>query len=607
MNIPTTRAHAELEVPEVAEIAYRSTHGLHSRARRNPGVQLSWRGAAQKGQRQIRQGVNVIFPVAGLYYVRASLASDDPEIDADGVVQNTAAPRVVWVNVTSTGGQVIHSLVDLQGFRKTNKTLDPLLEYAARPSVATGLSAQPAVIPICDPNDPTCNPPPPPGPSPTQFSGTLLYYNARVGYNVALPRARVAIFDTRGTGFNSIAETDADGNFTLDCPPSYERGYLQMAATADNSDVTVRAVNQSAMPPADLGYWPDDANAAVDRCGTNTGNYFVGNISQAEVFDNTSQTVTRSRQQFAVSRGKIGVSFFIGPQDFTLANYNPKTDSITVYEGYSTGSYGLFVAAHEYGHAVHEKALGRIIITDANARDSTCANHSYTLVTNYQCAYREGIADYQAVAVWGATLGDTLYTEFNNGVFAGLPVGQSSPPVGPSTEGAIASMLLHMGDGTGSRVAYNSRYGYAYYSDNVAFGHAQIASAVRDCSVILSTRYLVRADGIDYLSYCLEKPVTYFPGPCVYATKSATATTSPTTTSLTTSPTVSPQNYCQPAPGSPYPEITQDERDKFAGLRSSSDPPAVEWQWGQPGDVPQREGFDQNVRTVWMCNLFYCS
>lgn len=56
-----------------------------------------------------------------------------------------------------------------------------------------------------------------------------------------------------------------------------------------------------------------------------------------------------------------------------------------------------------------------------------------------------------------------------------------------------------------------------------------------------------------------------------------------------------------------YPEITQEERDKFAGLRDASQAPAVEWQWGQWGDgIPQREGFDQNVRAVWMCNLFLC-
>lgn len=189
-----------------------------------------------------------------------------------------------------------------------------------------------------------------------------------------------------------------------------------------------------------------------------------------------------------------------------------------------------------------------------------------------------------AVAVWGATLGDTLYTEFNNGNFAGVPVGQSYPPTGPSTEGAIASMLLHMGDGTGTRLVYNSGYGYVYYSDNAAFGHAQIASAVRDCSVVLRTRSIVRADGIDYLSYCLEKPATILAGPCVY--------------------TYASKSYCQQSPSYAYPAITQDERNTFAGLRDATQADAVEWQWGP---VPFRDGFDQNARTVWMCNLFLCS
>src|SRR6185312_14915331 len=100
--------------------------------------------------------------------------------------------------------------------------------------------------------------------------------------------------------------------------------------------------------------------------------------------------IHRSRQVFAVTRDPIGVNFVDGPQDYTLANYSPPTDSITIHEGYAIGSYGLFVAAHEYGHAVHEKKLGGIVITPANASEYSCANHSYTLVTNYQCALREG-------------------------------------------------------------------------------------------------------------------------------------------------------------------------------------------------------------------------
>ncbi len=609
VNISTTRAHAELEVPAITEIAYRSTHGMHSSARRNPGVQLSWRGAAQQGPRQVRRAVSVTFPVPGLYYVRASVTSDDPEIDADGMIQNTAATKVVWVNVTSTGGEVINSLGDLQVFRKANKTVDPVLQYAAAPSAAAGLSAQPALIPICDPNDPTCDPPPPPGPSPSQFSGTLMYYNARAGYSVSLPNAQVGIFDTRGSGFNSVTQTDANGNFTLNCPPSYERGYLQMSASTTNLVVTVLVTNRPSMPQADLGYWPDQANAAVDMCGTYTGGYWVGAPSQAETFDNLSQTVSRSRQVFAVSRGAIGVNFVDGPQDTTLANYDPRTDSITIHEGYATGSYGLFVAAHEYGHAVHEKALGRIRITDANANQYSCAHHSYTLVTNYQCALREGVADYQAVALWGATLGDTLYPEFNNGDFAGPPVGTGFTPIGPSTEGAIASTLLHLGDGTGQRTVYRSGPGYQYYSDNVAFTHATVATAIRDCTVTRADNTFIPADGIDYLMYCMEKPASYNSA-CIYS-----VTGSPTTASASSAATApaatsgaSPANTgppgCQPIPGYYSPNITPDERSKFAGLRGPFDPVPVQWSWGA---IPQRNGYDPSVRTVWMCNLFFCS
>jgi len=43
---------------------------------------------------------------------------------------------------------------------------------------------------------------------------------------------------------------------------------------------------------------------------------------------------------------------------------------------------------------VHQAKLGTVIITVANTSEDSCANHSYTLVTNYQCALREGVADY---------------------------------------------------------------------------------------------------------------------------------------------------------------------------------------------------------------------
>jgi hypothetical protein len=130
--------------------------------------------------------------------------------------------------------------------------------------------------------------------------------------------------------------------------------------------------------------------------------------------------------------------------------------------------------------------------------------------------------------------------------------------------------------------------------------------------VTLSDNTLVRADGIDYLMYCLEKPASYNSA-CVYgvAGSPTTAAASSAVTSPAATSTTSPENTgppgCEPIPGFYSPNITQDERDKFAGLRPGQ-APAVQWQLGQWGaGVPQRNGYDQNVRTVWMCNLFYCS
>ena len=133
--------------------------------------------------------------------------------------------------------------------------------------------------------------------------------------------------------------------------------------------------------------------------------------------------------------------------------------------------------------------------------------------------------------------------------------------------------------------------------------------------VILLHGGLVRADGIDYLIYCLEKPASY-QGACVYdvtgspktalAASQATAPAAKSATSAASPANTGPPS-CQPVPGFYSPNITQDERDKFAGLRGAFPTPAVQWQLGQWGaGVPQRNGYDQNVRTVWMCNLFFC-
>lgn len=113
--------------------------------------------------------------------------------------------------------------------------------------------------------------------------------------------------------------------------------------------------------------------------------------AQAKVFRNFNRASLGSQAFFGVSRNN---SVLVKLRSGTgTANYNSSWDDIEVYRDNMWGSAGRRIAAHEYGHAVHEKAL--------NGYDgSTCpAEHHQTLETNLNCAFSEGFAEYHANAV----------------------------------------------------------------------------------------------------------------------------------------------------------------------------------------------------------------
>ncbi len=60
----------------------------------------------------------------------------------------------------------------------------------------------------------------------------------------------------------------------------------------------------------------------------------------------------------------------------------------------------FFNVAHEYGHALHHKALGGLWWPGDKAWDYwdwTCFSHWFTKVTNFRCALQEGFAHYAGV------------------------------------------------------------------------------------------------------------------------------------------------------------------------------------------------------------------
>jgi hypothetical protein len=332
-----------------------------------------------------------------------------------------------------------------------------------------------------------------------------------------------------------------------------------------------------------MSYYRTQADAAIDNCGTDTGFYMVGQAGQAELFDNISQTAVKSRATFpGFSHAKITVQLVAGD---SAGAYEPGTDQITITEARSVGSEGLFEAAHEYGHALNQTAMGGIVFRGV----SPCESHNLQGISDYLCAYIEGIADYHAVAVWGSQLPATVFNLIDQG---GYTMFESTlhQPVAAQIEAGVAATLLHIGDGTANRTLAPPFRVPRAYSDGAALGHAQIASAIRDCSVVLSDLSTHRADGIDYLVFCLERDVKQL-APIKKCT---------------------PFGACTTYPGAFVPTVDPVAVNAFSGLRSIQVPgghtgnplPAVSWTWGS---VPTRLGYDLAVRNVWVCNLFYCS
>ncbi len=585
----SSSAHMKVLLPELAEIAHRQKFGLNRAGPRVSGPLLTWHGPISRGT--LRQTARLVFPVPGLYRVSAQLMTDDQSLDDEGQIQNVAA-TVSWVYVTMKGGRVVHTFGDLYTDREASRAMSPVDTYLADPSSSVGVAS----IPLpCDPSDPncspcdadpySCNPPPEPTPSPGTFTGTLRYENQRVHQTIGLANALVTIFDENG-GWYSRVFTDATGKFTLQCPPASLRGHLQMAATARNGYTEVLDT-KSPGPPADLAYYRAKADAAIDNCGIDTGDYLAGKPAQAELFDNMTRTAVQSRAAFpGFSRDKIMVYWISGVGDSTASDYTPSQDAIHIHELRSVGEVGIFEAGHEYGHALHQVAIGGVIIFGAE-----CQDHDIALPSTYRCAFVEGFADYHAIAVWGTNVGIAAYNKFDQGAYVGYPTSAAAGRLfGPKTEGAVASMLLHVSDGPGSRVVSHPLFGSRSYSDNVSLGNAQVASAIRDCRIRLSDGSSSPVDGIDYLSYCLEKAVQLVGG----------------------GQSCNLWKVCVTLPAVPMPVVDLVARDKFfGGLRSLADAgiggarlPATSWSWGTP---PVRTGYDTAVRTVWTCNLFFCS
>lgn len=148
-----------------------------------------------------------------------------------------------------------------------------------------------------------------------------------------------------------------------------------------------------------------------------------------------------------------------------------------------------WVAAHEYTHALHHKALGGIwrgrLITN-------CRGHELRKPSGYKCALKEGLADY------GGNLGSSSRWSYN------FETIKTDPPSGKGAgeiEGNVAALFQDLLDSNNDG---NDRTDYPGYYVMMVFKTCKTPTAKRD-------------DTADFV-WCLERAVNedvhddHFPG-----------------------------------------------------------------------------------------------
>jgi len=295
--------------------------------------------------------------------------------------------------------------------------------------------------------------------------------------------------------------TDQQGYFEVPC--NYDWLFDGLVAL-DNDSLIVT-------PGGTIGLW-------FEQCpGGPRVDYVVPSARAGRLWANTLATIRSSATRFDHSRPRIDVRVENPDGNPNRAAYYRSEDRIRVGENRIWFQDGFFVAAHEYGHAFHERAIGGIGTASGQCPP---AGHWLNGAYNLQCAYTEGFADFYAAFVlqdsivgfredlfefphdtaygrWGSylpygrwCLQSTSYNFCSSGQFTGK---------GSLAEAAVAAFLYDLADGSGT-----ANYPPGWDDDGVAVGAAWIGYVINSCEVLENGQW-VRNNGVDHLAYCFEQ------------------------------------------------------------------------------------------------------
>lgn len=422
----------------------------------------------------------------------ASASAENGDVTTrDGEWIKNTASQSVWLWVTEAGGKVTEQF---------DRSLFP-----------DGTRQQPGPLTMNDelPKLPVVNAGPSSQKTRSNSTGVTTIYVDYINQTTDSPEplsgARVSytVYDGLGRKRSSSTEViDDNGNVTIPCYSDDIHGpgsYSGTIHVQDNYRLRV--------------YHPQTGSDVV---GSFSGNFATDCGQQipvraaykmSHVFKTMSETIEQSRSFFQEQRGKIHVhiewdvdnSFYCGSNPPFISPWcsDGGDDTIVIKdrpgaddrpETHIGGPYGDFVVAHEYGHAMHEKALG------GNAADGECPDtHYLDGAHNLQCAYSEGFANYHGAV--GVNNSNSYVGYFENNLFYLADHGGGDPNDGSIIEGAVAAFLWDLTD-----TADESH-------DNADYPGSYVADILKTCKTDGS-----RANGVDQLIACLQRQIPSYSG-----------------------------------------------------------------------------------------------
>jgi hypothetical protein len=483
--LDTREVEIRVVAPDVAAARAGQWSALVWRIGERTSPEANWVAPLQAGGRFERQ-TTLLIPKPGYYRVILSALkkSDEPSLVKGRPVADVAHAEV-WLWIADRGGRATKTF---------ERTLFP-----------EGVRTQPGIL--CPTSGRACSR------TPNQKSEGISvqsqsdiwffakYYNRDVPGDDPLPEAQVYVdaYDANGSPvYTQYLFTDATGVAgPFPCVPGGT--YIAQVWTWNGKLQVIPRVAVGVYS----GYFDYDCGFPMP---------IDTDAPPSHVFRNMVLTYNAAQSHFMRSRPWMEVELTADGPD--ASSYCPdarfsgctrndyvriQTRTNTIYGEQVWGTFGVFVQAHEYGHAYHEKALGEFVWYSYGDGASCPSIHTfYDPAPRLECALAEAFATYFAVATRGSDAGswERDVEVVHQAAWGGTD--------GSLIEASIAGFFYDLTD--------NNRFGTEAH-DAVQYPGSYVADIILSCDV----NPAVRQDGttgwgpdrgIDHLAYCFQRDMT---------------------------------------------------------------------------------------------------